>query len=182
MESPREYVKSYIKNRNLYKHMLATEVAMEGLAEYLGENIDMWGRAGLLHDVDYDMTADDFPNHGRTSAKMLAEEGVESEIINAIARHPGHEDDMPQTKMDWALYSVDPLTGLIVACALMHPSKKLSGLDVDFVTRRFGEKRFAAGADRDQIKACEKHLDLPLEKFIEITLTSMQGISKELGL
>jgi predicted hydrolase (HD superfamily) len=83
--------------------------------------------------------------------------------------------------MDRALYSSDPVTGLIVASALMHPDKKLAGLDVDFVMRRFKEKRFAAGADRDQISACSE-LGLSLEEFLGVAIESMQGISDELGL
>ncbi len=83
--------------------------------------------------------------------------------------------------MDRALYAVDPITGLIVAAALMHPSRKLAEVDTDFVLRRFGEKRFAAGADRDQIKSCES-LSLSLEEFITICLDAMRDISDELGL
>ncbi len=83
--------------------------------------------------------------------------------------------------MEKALYAVDPLTGLIVAAALMHPDKKLKSLDADFVMRRFNEKRFAAGADRDQIRSAQK-LEISLEEFINITLDAMKGIDKELGL
>jgi predicted hydrolase (HD superfamily) len=101
------------------------------------------------------------------------------EIIHAVKAHNEH---VPRdSRMDRALYASDPVTGLIVASALMHPDKKLSGLDVDFVMRRFKEKRFAAGADRDQIAACSE-LGLSLEEFLDIAIASMQGISDDLGL
>lgn len=93
--------------------------------------------------------------------------------------HTGHTP--VESKMDLALYAVDPLTGLIVAAALMHPTKKISNVDVKFVMKRFREKRFAAGADRDQIRKCEG-LGLALEEFVGICLVAMQGVAEQLGL
>jgi len=176
-----ELVKSEVSKKNLIKHMLATEIAMKFLAEELDGDPKKWGLAGLLHDLDYDKTCDDFENHGILSAKILSEYDIEQEIINAIRSHPNHEAYPPETTMAKALYSVDSLTGLIVAAALMHPDKKLKSLDSDFIMRRFGEKRFAAGANREQIKDCEK-LGIDLERFIDITLKAMQSISDDLGL
>ena len=113
---------------------------------------------------------------------MLKEVGLQDEeILNSIKRHAGHEGNMPQTKMDWALYSSDPLTGLIVAATLMHPTKKLQSVDLKFLKKRFKEKRFAAGANRDQIRQCDK-LGLELDDFLDICLNSMKGASDELGL
>lgn len=168
-----------VKNKNLIKHMLATEACMKALAENFNEDKEAWGFAGLLHDYDYDETANDFANHGLVSAKILGEKGIDPEIVHAIKAHPGHVERI--SKMDKSLYAADPLTGLIVACALMHPTKSLAGLDVKFISNRFKEKRFAAGANRDQISTCIE-LGIDLEKFIEICLKAMQGVSKELGL
>lgn len=176
-----ELVEKSVSKRNLIKHMLATEAAMRALAERLAGDTEKWALAGLLHDIDYDETEKDFPRHGLLSAEMLSEIGVDPEIIDAIRAHPNHDEYPPKTKMDWALHAVDGLTGLIVAAALMHPDKKLAALDTAFVMRRFGEKRFAAGANRDQIRKCEK-LGIPLEEFVEITLRAMQSISDDLGL
>ena len=168
-----------VKNRNLVKHMLATEAVMRSLAEFWGEDVESWGLAGLLHDVDYDKTCDDFARHGFVSAEMLQAQGIGEQILHAIKAHPGH---IPaETRMAKALYAVDPLTGLIVAAALIHPDKKLSAIDVEFVLNRFKEKLFAKGASREQIKTCER-LDLSLEEFVELALSSMQRINKELGL
>ncbi len=161
--------------------MLATEAAMKALAERLGGDVEKWGMAGLLHDLDYDQTEHDFPKHGLLSAEILERKGVDTEIVRAVKAHPAHEGFLPESPMDWALYSVDSLTGLIIAAALMHPEKKLKAINTDFVMRRFKEKRFAAGANRDQIKKCSK-LGLELEEFVAITLEAMQSISESLGL
>jgi putative nucleotidyltransferase with HDIG domain len=168
-----------VSNKNLKKHMLATEAVMRHLSRKFGEDEELWALAGLLHDLDYDQTADDFPRHGLMTAEMLEETDVPDEAIYAIKSHPGH---FPRkSRMDKALYAVDPVTGLIVAAALMHPTKKLKNVDVDFVLRRFKEKRFAAGADRDQIRSCEE-LGIPIEDFITLSLLAMQEIDDVLGL
>ena len=172
-------IKSKVKNVNLIKHMLATEAVMEVLAKNLGEDENLWGLAGLLHDVDYDQTVDEPHRHGLLGAEWLGELGVDIRIIQAVKSHPGHIP--PQSKMDWALYAVDPLTGLIVASALMHPSRRLRGMDKGFVLKRFKEKRFAAGANREQIKQCEK-LGLSLNEFVDIALRAMRKVADEIGL
>ncbi|MCD6245977.1 HD domain-containing protein [candidate division WOR-3 bacterium] len=168
----------YKHNKNLLKHMLAVEACMEGLAKYFGEDPDKWALAGLLHDYDYLETKDDLKTHGKLTVKEF-EGKIDKEILHAIEAHPGN---LPrESLMDKALYSCDPLTGLIVAAVLMHPTKKISNVDTKFVLRRFKEKRFAAGANRDQIKECE-NMGLSLEKFTEICLNSMKGIAGDLGL
>lgn len=173
-----ELVKSHVKNKNLQKHMWATEAVMQGLAKRFNEDEAVWGLAGLLHDLDYDQTADNFPRHGLMTAEILEDHDVPEVILDAIRSHPGH---FPRkTTMDQALYAADPVTGLIVAGVLMHPSRKLKNVTVDFIMRRFKEKRFAAGANRDQIKSCES-MGLTLNEFVELSLQAMQSIDKELG-
>jgi putative nucleotidyltransferase with HDIG domain len=172
-------VKENVKTKNLRKHMYATEACMSELAKRLGGEEDEWALAGLLHDLDYDSTVDDFPKHGHVTEEILQGRDVSPEIINAIKAHAEHAPIA--SDMDLALHAVDPLTGLIVAAALMHPTKKLANVDVTFVMNRFKEKRFAAGADRDQIRKCEG-LGLELEEFVGICLGAMQKISKDLGL
>jgi putative nucleotidyltransferase with HDIG domain len=174
-----KFVKSNVKNRNLVKHMIATEACMRGLASHFGEDENLWALTGLLHDVDYDQTASDFPKHGILGAQMLEEIGVDDRIIYAVKAHPGHVE--AKSLMDKALFAVDPLTGLIVAATLMHPTKKLENVDTQFILNRFKEKRFAAGADRDTIRTCDK-LGLSLEEFITISLDAMKGVADELGL
>jgi putative nucleotidyltransferase with HDIG domain len=168
-----------LKNKNLYKHCLAAEACLTALAKKFGEDIETWRLAGLLHDIDYEETNADPTRHGLVGAEFLEKLGLDDKIVRAIKVHSGHLP--PSSKLDWALFAADPLTGLIVASALMHPDKKLKSLDADFVARRFKEKRFAAGANRDQIASCT-NLGLELNDFIEICLRGMQNISDELGL
>ena len=175
-----DLLQSQVKTRNLVKHCLACEAALGALAARLHEDENAWRLAGLLHDVDYDRTSDSPDEHGRIGAQMLEEAGVDSEIVHAVL---AHADKVPrESALDRALWCVDPLTGLIVAAALIRPEKKLSAIDTQFVLNRFGEKSFARGANRDQIRACEEELGLSLQEFIDISLTAMQGISGELGL
>ncbi|MDI6739746.1 MAG: HDIG domain-containing protein [Candidatus Edwardsbacteria bacterium] len=172
-------VEQTIPNKNLQKHMLAAEACMRALAVHFGEDAGKWGLAGLLHDLDYDQTVNDFGNHGRITAKMLEGKGVPDDVIHAIQAHPGHVK--VESKMDFALYAIDPVTGLIVAATLMHPSKKLANVDAGFIMKRYKEKRFAAGANREQIATCDR-LGLSLDDFVGKCLAAMQGIAGELGL
>lgn len=174
-----ELARSKFTNKNLFKHVLAVEAVMRGLAEYFHEDQERWGLAGLLHDLDYEQTMNDPDRHTLITEELLQPFQLEPEIIEAIKCH---NDKAPRTRLiGKAIYAADPVTGLIVAAALMHPAKKLKSIDVEFIMRRFKEKRFAAGANREQIQTCEE-LGLTLEEFLGIALKSMQGIDKELGL
>jgi len=178
-EEAYQLARSKFTNKNLFKHVLAVEAVMRGLAEHFHEDVDKWGLAGLLHDLDYEETKDDPDRHTLVTEQILKEYNLDPEIIEAIKCH---NDKAPRTmRMGKAIYAADPVTGLIVAAALMHPDKKLKSLDVPFIMRRFKEKRFAAGANRDQIKTCSD-LGLSLDQFLEIALKSMQKIDEELGL
>ena len=172
-------VQSQVGNRNLQKHMLATEACLRGLARRLQEDEEKWGLAGLVHDVDYEQTKDDTEKHGVVGAEMLTEKGLEQDVIHAVLAHVGRVP--AESKLDKALYAADPITGLIVAAALMHPTKKLADVDVEFVMRRYGERRFAAGANREQIATCSG-IGLTLEEFTGICLDAMKNIAPDLGL
>ena len=171
-----------VGNENLVKHMIAVGAAMRALAPRFGGDPDRWELAGILHDIDYNETKDNFEKHGHLSYEWLKQMGVDEDIAAAVRAHPAHPGFEPKSPMQWALHIIDPLTGLIVAAALMHPSKKLAGVDTKFVLRRFKEKRFAAGANREQIKLCESKLGIPLEEFVSIVLGAMQSVADELGL
>lgn len=180
-EEALQLVKKHVKNKNLIKHMLATEVVMGALAKRLGDYQEKWELAGLLHDVDYDQTGDDPNRHSIVAAQMLEAEGVESDIIYAVKCHNERHGDPRISLMDKALYACDPVTGLIVAAALIHPDRKLKSIDTDFVMNRFKMNSFAKGANREQIAACSE-LGLELREFVGLSLTAMQGIAEELGL
>ncbi len=174
-----DLVRTMVTNRNLLKHMLATEACLRGLARRLGADEEQWGLAGLLHDVDYDQTKDNTARHGLVGAEILRQKGVDEEIVHAVL---AHVQEVPaETMLDQALLAADPVTGLIVAAALMHPTRKLASVDTEFIMRRFKEKKFAAGANREQIQTCTS-LGLSLEEFMGVCLAAMQGVAAELGL
>jgi predicted hydrolase (HD superfamily) len=179
-------------NGNIVKHMLATEALMAGVYDYLksqnepdlGGTKQEWQLAGLFHDGDY---LDQVPveQQGIKIAEWLRQAGFEipNNVAWTMAAHNWDKTGVePKTKMDWALFCGDSLTGLIVATALVRPDKKLSSVTVESVMKKFTTPAFAAGTRREDIKKCEEKLNIPLEKFVEITLKSMQGISDELGL
>lgn len=176
-----EELKGRLKSENLIKHSLAVEAIMKDLAFHFKEDIDKWGIAGLLHDIDYDKTAGDPSKHSLVGAEILENLDVESSIVYAVKAHNDYHGMERKRKIDKALYCSDPVSGLITASALILPSKKLEDVTVEFVLKRFDEKGFAKGANRDQIKSCDQ-LGLSLEEFIEIALKAMKGISDELGL
>ncbi len=174
-------VKKHVKNKNLVKHMLAVEAVMGALARRLGEDEDAWRLAGLVHDLDYDETVKTPERHGLVSASILDELGYPQAVVQAVKSHNPALGVERKSSMDKALYAADPVTGLVIAAALIHPEKKLSAIDGGFVLKRFGEKHFARGADRDQIKACTE-LGMDLDEFVDISVRAMQDISGDLGL
>jgi uncharacterized protein len=175
-------VQEKIQNQNLIKHCLAAEACMRELAENFSEDKDVWGLAGLLHDIDYETTKDDPKQHSIVGAEILGKEGYDKEIVEAVKTHNEAHGIAPETKMAKAIYCVDPLTGLIVASTLVLPSKKIADLTADNVINRFGEKGFAKGANREIIAKCEELLGLSLNEMVGICLKAMQGIAGELGL
>lgn len=175
-------LKKYLKNQNLLKHSVACEVIMQFLACHLGEDEKEWALAGLLHDIDYEETKDKPAEHGRQGAEILKEEGLSEEVIRAVQAHnPEATGIRPESPIERALYAVDPVSGFIVACALIHPEKQLDSLDLSFLLHRFSEKSFARGASREAMKSIES-LGLSLEEFLEIALCAMQSKKEELGL
>ncbi len=174
-----ELVRANVSNANLVKHMLAVEAVMGKLAARLGEDEQIWTLAGLLHDLDYDSTAKDPARHGLLTAEMLSEKDLPASVAQAVKCHAGH--CQPASALDKALVAADPLTGLIVAAALMHPTKKLPNVEAGFVMNRFREKGFARGANREQIRSCSS-LGLELEEFVSLGLEAMSEIHEELGL
>lgn len=176
-----ELMQENIKQKNLRKHCLAVEAVMADLANYFDKDEHNWRLAGLLHDIDYEDTADQPEKHSQVGADMLAEMGMEAKIVDAVRAHNGMHELPRKTMMAKALYAADPLTGLIVASALIHPDKKLESLDTEFVLNRYGDSSFAKGADREVIASC-KEMDLELKEFIGLSLSAMKAISDDLGL
>lgn len=176
-------VQEYVKNENSRKHMLATEAIMRALARHFGEDEEIWGLAGLLHDLDMEIV--DYRNnpekHGLVGAEMLEKMGVDRIITEAIKAHNEATGKIRENRIEKAIFCTDPLTGLIVAATLVLPSKKLADLTPENVLNRFKEKSFAKGANRQIISTCIE-IGLGLEEFVKIGLEAMQGIAGELEL
>lgn len=191
-EKALEILDKNLKNKNLFRHCLAVEEAMRALArklkiknKRLKIEEDKWALVGLLHDGDWEVTHDDPSQHTKLMIEWLRQAGEDDEeILHAISTHNfAHQgENKPETLMEWALFTCDELTGLIVATTLVMPDKKLSSVKAKSVLKKFPSKSFAAGVRRDQIKMCQEKLGIKLPDFIEIVLKSMQGIAGQLGL
>lgn len=155
---------------------------MRALARHFNEDEEKWALAGLLHDIDYDKVKNDLSQHSLAGAQMLEKLGLDKDICQAVKVHNEAHGIAPETIMEKALFVTDPLTGLIVAAALVLPSKKLNDLTLENVLNRFKEKAFARGANREIIKKCEDLLNLKLEEFVKVGLEAMQKNYQELGL
>jgi putative nucleotidyltransferase with HDIG domain len=170
-----------VANRNLIAHMLATEAIMRALAVRFGEDADVWGVTGLLHDIDVETTEGDMQRHAKEGAEMARELGASEAQAAAILKHNETHGLPRETLLEKALYCADPLSGLITAAALIRPEKQLANVELKSVRKRFKERSFAAGANREQIALCSE-IDLELDDFLEIGLAAMKQVAPELGL
>ncbi len=170
-----------IKSENMCKHCLASESVMVALAKRLGKNEEEWGIAGLLHDIDVEVTKADPYTHGPYAEKILKGK-VTDEVLDAIVMHnevaAGKERT---TDFQHALAAGETITGLITATTLVYPDKKLASVKAKSITKRMKQKAFAASVKRENILECEK-IGIPLNEFAELSLVAMQGISDKLGL
>jgi putative nucleotidyltransferase with HDIG domain len=180
-EEALDSVRANIENQNTLKHMLATEAIMRALARHFGEDEEEWGLTGLLHDIDMELTEGDMSTHSKLGADLARELGASEEMAHAILCHNQAHGIPAETRLDKALCCADPLTGLIVAAALVRPDKKLAELEVKSLKKKFKEKSFAAGANREQIAGCAE-LGLELDQFLGLGLEAMKGIAPDLGL
>ncbi len=180
-EEAMESVRANVENGNLIKHMLATEAVMRALARRLGEDGEEWGLTGLLHDIDVELTAGDMSSHSRLGADLARELGASEAMTHAILCHNEAHGASRISKLDKALYCVDPLSGLIIAAALINPDKKLASLKAASVKKRFKEKSFAAGANREQIAQCSE-LGVEVDELIALGVKALQEIASDLGL
>jgi len=171
----------WVSNKNLKKHAYAVEAAMGAYASKLDGDPEKWGVVGLLHDFDYEKYPD-LKDHPFKGVAYLEEKGYADELIQGILAHAEHVGAKRDTDLKKAIYAVDELTGLIVAVALMRPSKKIADVTVESVMKKWKEKSFAAGVDRQMIETGARELGIPLEEHIGIVLKAMQDIADKLGL
>ena len=180
-----EILHAKMQSVNLRKHCYAVGAVMKALAKHFKEDEDKWEIVGILHDGDYEKTKDTPEKHTILMTQWLKEKKVEDkEILEAILSHNySHTgNNPPKNNLEWSLYCSDELTGLIVAVTLVRPEKKLEEVTLENILSKWSQKSFAAGVKREQIEMCEEKLGIKLNDFIQIALTAMQGISKELGL
>jgi putative nucleotidyltransferase with HDIG domain len=174
-------VHTRVANENLRRHMLATEAIMRALASRLGSDPDVWGLAGLGHDLDTEETEGDFARHGQVAADALRALGLPEEAVHAVAAHNPDTGVAATERIDVALIAADQLSGLITAAALVRPDKDLAGVKLKSVRKRYREGAFARGVDRESIARCEE-LGLELDEFFALGLEAMQGVAPDLGL
>lgn len=174
-------VKQYIKNINLFNHMLSVEAAMRHYARKLGENEELWGNTGLLHDFDWEIhpTLEEHPLAGES---ILREKDVPEEIIRAVLSHADHTGIPRLTTMEKALFACDEVTGLITAVALVRPSRSLYDLTSSSVKKKWKDKAFAAGANRDEITRGAEEFGVDLWQHVDEVILAMRAIAPELGL
>ena len=176
-----ELLNSKVDEDYLIKHSLATEAIMRALAKKMGQDEELWGIAGLLHDLDFSETKDDPERHALVAAELLAGR-LPEEAVLAIKRHNAEMLGLKrETEFDLALTAAETITGLIVATALVYPDQKLASVKPKSVTKRMKEKAFAAKVNRDHIRLCEE-FGFPLPEFAALSVEAMRGISDDLGL
>lgn len=174
-------LKHFIKSEKMVAHCIASEAVMRAVALRLGEDQDEWGTAGLLHDIDVEITGSDMKLHGIKAVEILTAKGYNPETIEAIKMHNEEASGLERSqKFHHALAASETITGLIFATALVYPDRRLSSVKAKSVTKRMKEKIFAASVKRENILECEK-IGIPLDEFAEISLKAMQAISTDLG-
>ncbi len=174
-------VREYVKNESLVRHMLAVEAAMRFYAEKYGEDVEAWGLVGLLHDFDWEIhpTLEEHPQAG---APILRQRGVPEEIVRAVLSHADHTGVPRQSRMEKALYACDEITGLVTAVALVRPSRSLSDLEASSVKKKWKDKAFAAGANREEITKATEEFGMELWEHVGNVILAMRKIAPELGL
>jgi putative nucleotidyltransferase with HDIG domain len=179
-EEALKLVNEHVKNDKLIKHMLAVEAIMRKTAEFLAGDKEKWALVGLLHDIDFDEI--EHPKYHGVIAADILKDKVDEEVITSIKSHNFENTGiMPQSKMDYCLIAADAISGLIIACALMMPSKKMIEIKVESLKKKYKQKDFARNCSRENMLYCEK-AGIESDKFFEVALKALQEIAEDLGL
>lgn len=174
-------LKEHTQSESLLKHALAVEAAMRHYAARFGEDAELWGVVGLIHDFDYERWPNP-PEHTRQGARILRERGVDEEIIGALLAHAEwNRDQYPLDRpLRKALCAVDELCGFVTAVAYVRP-ERLAGMTAGSVRKKLKQKSFAAAVSREDIEKGAELLGVALDEHITHVITAMQGIAAELG-
>lgn len=176
-----ELLHTHIKADNMLKHCLASEAVLRAIARHLGENEDEYGLAGLLHDIDVEITNADPKTHGPYAEKLLIGK-VSEAMLDAIVMHNEMATGLERsTQFQHALAAGETITGLITATTLVYPDKKIASVKTKSVTKRMKQKAFAASVKRENILECE-NIGIPIDEFAELSVNAMREISDKLGL
>ena len=176
-----EIVRTYVKNESLVRHMFSVEAVMRAYAEQLGEDVELWGLTGLLHDFDWEIHPTDH-KHPLAGLPILREAGAPEIILDAIAGHSDHTGVPRQTLMAKALFACDEITGLVTAVALVRPSRSLNDLEASSVRKKWKDKAFAAGANREVIAQGAQEFGVDLWQHVDFCIKAMRKIAKDLDL
>jgi putative nucleotidyltransferase with HDIG domain len=174
----------WVESDSLRRHMLAVEAALRSYARYYGEDEDLWGITGLLHDLDYERYPDmddQINGHPRTELRLFREQDYPAALIHAVEAHATFLGVPRQSKLDKALLACDELTGLIQACAYVRPSKDLREVQVSSVKKKWKDKAFTAAIDRKENMIFIEELGEPFDEHVTRVLEAMQSIAGELG-
>jgi len=175
-------LKKYVRNEKMLYHCYSSEAVMRALAKKLNKDEEKWGLAGLLHDIDTEITNADPQKHALVAEELLRDEGIEEDILDAIKMHNEEATGLERfTEFQYALAAGETITGLIYATALVYPDKKIKDVKTKSVTKRMKQSAFAASVSRDNIMECEK-IGFSLNEFAEIALNAMKEISDKIGL
>lgn len=176
-----DLLKSKNSEANLINHALESEAVMRGLAAKLGRDEELWGITGLLHDLDYATTSEDYSRHGLDTTEWL-EGKLPEDALDAIKRHACEMNgsDEPSTEFDFALRCGETVTGLIHAAALVRPTK-MEGMKPKSLKKKMKDKAFAASVNRDCIRECDK-IGIELGEFLQLSIGAIAGIAPEVGL
>jgi putative nucleotidyltransferase with HDIG domain len=174
-------VREFVKNEGLVRHMLCVEAAMRFYAEKYGEDVELWGLLGLIHDFDWEIhpTLEEHPQAG---SAILRERGLSEELIQDILSHADHCGIPRDTLRRKALSACDEVTGLVTAVALVRPSRSLYDLEASSVKKKWKDKAFAAGTDRSEMEHAAKDLGVDIWEHVGNVITAMRKIAPELGL
>ena len=179
-----DLLRKYNKEESHIHHALAVEGTMRHFAKLAGEDEDLWGVVGILHDIDWERTTETPEKHCHLAPDMLREAGVDEDIIHAVQSH-GYGiccDVEPANDMEKTLFTIDELTGLIITAGLVRPSRSLGDLELKSVKKKWKDKAFARGVNRDIIKEGAERMGMPLDKVIEETILALRPIEKEIGM
>ena len=174
-------VEAWIQNDSLRKHLLGVEAGMRAYARKWGEDEELWGVTGLLHDLDWERYPDLDTGHPRKALELFEQKGYPRELIDAVAGHAPFLDVERETPLAKTLYAVDELTGFIFACALVRPSG-IEDMTPKSVKKKLKQPSFAAGVDRDEVREAAEDIDVDFDDHVEFLIEALQERAEELEL